>query len=284
MWNSISLLNNIVMKTKNTRWYPIANAQKEPSPWWYYGRAIYVSRFDYRKIFLAFLAVGMPLGLTGLLFHISLLWYAALALGALGLLLLLYSLFGLYRQYGHPAKKYFGRLLSKAGINGNIQLADIHIGTYRHTYQFANLLPEATIHSIDCWEDGFSSEQAISDVRALEPAPVHNDRIRPIKVKDFEIPLSNAVCDVVVFGFGTHEIPAGSERDKIFDEAKRILKPGGKLIMFEHGIDFQNFLIFGPVINHVTKHKEWVKLLRSMFSDVKEDRLYAVNMITAHKL
>lgn len=271
------------MKTKNNHWYPKADAGKEPSAWWYYGRSVYVSRHDYRKIFFFFLSIGLPLGVTGFLLEEPWFLYPAYGLACVGVLLLLYSLFGLYRQYGHPAKKYFRKLLDKAGVKGAVQLADIHIGTYRHTYQFANLLPEATIHSIDCWQDGFSSEEAISDVRSLEPVPLHNPRIKPYTIANFEIPLADESCDVVVFGFGTHEIPEGKERGKIFAEAVRILKPGGKMLLFEHGIDFHNYLIFGPVIYHVTKHKEWVALINKLLGNAKEDRLFAVNMITALK-
>lgn len=271
------------MKSQTSHWYPKADAGKEPSAWWYYGRAIYVSRHDYRKIFLFFISIGIPVGLTGLLLDVDLFWYSALALGAVGLLLLAYSLYGLYRQYGHPAQNYFRKLLAKADVKGKIELADIHIGTYRHTYQFANLLPEATIHSIDCWENDCPSEQAISDVRALEPAPAHEARIKAQKAQNYIINLADASFDVVVFGFGTHEIPEGEQRDRIFMEAKRILKPGGKILMFEHGIDFHNYLIFGPVIYHVTQQEQWVKLLNELFHDVKEDRMFAVNMLTAIK-
>lgn len=270
------------MKTQK-HFYPAADANKQPTSRWYFGRAVYVSRIDYRKIFLVFISVGIPAGLIGLFFEVSWLWYGALGLGALGVLLLLYSLWGLYRQYGAPAKNYFARMLGNAGVRGKITLADIHIGTYRHTYQFANLLPEAVIHSIDCWEEGFSSEQAISDVRALEPSPAHEPRIKPVKTKNYMIPLADESCDVVVFGFGTHEIPEGRERDTIFAEARRILKPDGKLIMFEHGIDFHNYLIFGPVIYHVTQHKAWVERLQKQYAKVSEDRMYAVNMLTAEK-
>lgn len=271
------------MKTQTSHWYPKADANKQPSAWWYFGRAIYVSRFDYRKIFFFFLYMGIPFGVAALLFDVQLYWIIAWSLAGIGMFLLLYSLFGLYRQYGHPAANYFRRLLEKAGVNGKVELADIHIGTYRHTYQFANLLPEATIHSIDCWENDCTSEQAISDVRALEPAPAHEARIRPHKAKNYTIDLADASCDVVVFGFGTHEIPEGEQRDRIFAEAKRILKPGGKILLFEHGIDFHNYLIFGPVIYHVTQHKQWIKLLNTLFSEVKEDRMFAVNMLTARK-
>jgi hypothetical protein len=36
-----------------TRWhaYPRTNPARRPTPWWYYGRALYVSRRDYFKIY-----------------------------------------------------------------------------------------------------------------------------------------------------------------------------------------------------------------------------------------
>ncbi|HEX8834506.1 MAG TPA: methyltransferase domain-containing protein [Abditibacteriaceae bacterium] len=271
------------MATQNKVWYPKADPNEQPSTWWYYGRALYVSRLDYRKIFFTFLAFGIPTALMGVLFHLPAFWYSALAMAGLGVLLLMYSLFGLYRQYGPPAQNYFARLLKQADVKGDATIADIHIGTYRHSYQIANLLPEATIYSVDCWEEADEPELAIADVRSLEPSPTHLPKLKSLKAHDFEIPLETASCDAIVFGFGTHEIPKGRERDKIFAEAMRILKPGGKALMFEHGIDFHNYLIFGPVIHHVTTHNEWMDTMKTLVHHVKEDRMYAVNMITGVK-
>jgi SAM-dependent methyltransferase len=86
------------------------------------------------------------------------------------------------------------------------------------------------------------------------------------------VPLANASCDAVCFGFGTHEIPTGGPREKLFSEAIRILKPGGKVLLFEHGWDAHNYVIFGPVIHHVTKREDWDKFLRERFDDVKYAR------------
>src|SRR5437867_12573669 len=74
--------------------YPRANPAEEPSPWWYFGRAVYVSRYDYRKIFLTFLAVGIPLGAIGVLLKLPVFLYAAFALTTLGLAMLACSLGG----------------------------------------------------------------------------------------------------------------------------------------------------------------------------------------------
>ena len=47
-----------------------------------------------------------------------------------------------------------------------------------------------------------------------------------------------------------------------------MLKPGGKVLMFEHGVDFHNVIIFGPVIGHVVPRYEWAEKFTTHFADV----------------
>src|SRR6185503_6839583 len=166
----ISLKGETEMDATMTRrhLYPRANPAEEPSPWWYFGRAVYVSRYDYKKIFFVFLAIGIPLGAVGVLLKLPVFLYAAFALAAVGIAMLIYSLIGLYRQYGHFSVQYFRRLLELAGARGPLTVADFHIGTYRHSYRLAEVLPDATIYSVDCWNvEGPPAEKAIRDVRDL---------------------------------------------------------------------------------------------------------------------
>ncbi len=266
--------------SENKLWFPLAQPGKRPTAWWYYGRAIFVSRHDYKKIFYRFLMVAIPLGLGGLLLDNRILWALAFITGGLGLAMLLFSLIGLYLQYGHAAKRYFSKLLAMEQLPAAPTIADIHIGTYRHSFMFHELLPDAAIYSIDCKrEPRFTEELAVREVQALETPPT-DSHITTIYTEDFRIPLEDNSCDVVVFGFGTHEIP-DQERETIFEDARRILKPGGKLLLFEHGIDTLNYFIFGPVIYHVTKAKDWKQLLNDKFANVKQDRLHAVNLFSA---
>ena len=258
---------------KAAHWYPASVAGKRPTPWWYWGRAVYVSRRDYWKITKYFLAVGIPLGAIGVLFHVPMAFQAAMVLAAMGLLLLAFSLFGLYGMYGHPALRYILRVVDLGGLRGEITVADLHIGTYRHAFLLSDALPEATVQTVDCWNvEGESPEEAVQDVRDLEVPPTSNPRIVPSKADHFTVPLPDASCDAVCFGFGTHEIPAGGAREKLFSEAERVLKPGGKVLLFEHGWDAHNYAIFGPVIHHVTKRQDWDKFLRDRFDHVKYAR------------
>ncbi len=254
------------------RWhfYPRADPRHEPTPWWYYGRALYVSRRDYFKIYCALMAfLGLPFVALALYFDIGFWQGVALGAGTVSLFYLGYSILGLYRMYGHPGRSYLRRLLREAGVSGPAVVADLHIGTYRHAYGLAELLPDATVLTVDCWGvTGDPAEAAIRDVRDLESPPLHHPRIHPTKAEDYRLPLADASCDAVAFGFGTHEIPAGAPRETLFAEAVRVLKPGGKALMFEHGNDFHNVIIFGPVIGHVTTREQWMAAFTARFADI----------------
>ena len=269
-------------KETRVHWFPGTVAEQRPSAWWYWGRAVYVSRRDYWRITKYFLAVGTPLGAAGVLFRLPMAFWAAVALAEIGLVLLAYSLVGLYRMYGHAGVRYIRRLVELGGIAGPVTVADLHIGTYRHAFLLSDVLPEAKIQTVDCWNEGESPEEAVQDVRDLEAPPKSIPQIEPSKADHFTVPLADASCDAVCFGFGTHEIPTGGPREKLFAEAIRILKPGGKVLLFEHGWDAHNYVIFGPVIHHVTKRRDWDKFLRERFDDLKYARsTQAVDLFAA---
>jgi SAM-dependent methyltransferase len=270
-------------KATRVHWFPGTVAEQRPSAWWYWGRAVYVSRRDYWRITKYFLAVGIPIGAVGVLFRLPLAFWAAVALAEIGLVLLAYSLLGLYRMYGHAGVRYIRRLVELGGLAGPVTVADLHIGTYRHAFLLSDVLPEAKIQTVDCWNvEGESPEEAVQDVRDLEAPPKSNPRIESSKADHFTVPLADASCDAVCFGFGTHEIPTGGPREKLFTEAIRILKPGGKVLLFEHGWDAHNYVIFGPVIHHVTKRQDWDKFLRERFDNLKYARsTQAVDLFAA---
>lgn len=254
------------------RWhaYPRSDSNRQPTPWWYYGRALYVSRRDYFKIYWALmLALGFPLVFLGLYFEWRLAKVAALGAGTVSLFYLGYSLLGMYRMYGHPSYGYVARLLRESDVGRAAVVADIHIGTFRHSYLLADLLPDALIHSIDCWgQPDDPHEIAIRDVRDLEQPPTSQPRILTARTEDYTLPLPDDSCDAVVFGFGTHEVPNDGTLDRLFAEARRILRPNGKALMFEHGVDFHNVIIFGPVIGHVVPRYEWAEKFKSNFAQV----------------
>lgn len=250
--------------------YPAAPLNEVPTPRWYFGRAVYVSRRDYAHIFRAFVLTGAIAGLATLPFGASTALSTVLCIAGLGLVLLTFSLVGLWRMYGTPSRRYLQQLLGLATLPEHPIIADVHIGTFRTTFALAELLPTAKITTIDAWP-GFSgahpAELAVADVRSLEPAPTHHPRISAVPTETAQLPLADASVDAVVLGFGTHEIPEAL-RATLFAELVRVLRPGGTALMFEHGQDLQNYFIFGPVIYHVTTRDQWAAIFRETFGAV----------------
>src|SRR5260370_30914539 len=128
-------------------------------------------------------------------------------------------------MYGHRGVRYINRLVELGGVKGKVTVADLHIGTYRHAFLLSDVLPEASIRTVDCWNvEGEPAEEAVQDVRDLELPPAGNPRIVAFTADHFPLPLPDASCDAACFGFGTHAIPTGGAREKLFSEATRMLK------------------------------------------------------------
>ncbi len=246
--------------------YPKSDPTRRPPPWWYVGWVIYANRATFYKGFLLFGGITLALFAGGLLLRESLLLWAALGTALLSALILANSVLGLTLVYGPPARRYVRELLHLGGVGSAERVADLHIGTYRISYILADLLPGAHIESVDIWDDErYQIERALVLLRQLELPPVTEPRVHSHRTADETVPLPDGSCDVVVLGLGLHEIPEGSSRERIMSEARRILKPGGVCLLFEHTVDFQSFLVFGPEIDHWVRREEWRRLLEETF-------------------
>jgi SAM-dependent methyltransferase len=265
-------------------WFPKAGGATRPSPGWYWGWALYVNRGGFRGAFVRLAPVGAALLVAAAMVpsH-GLRLGAALAFAVAGLVLL-HSIVGHALVYGRPAGRYFDRLLALGAVRAPARVADLHIGTWRHTYALLDRLPSAHVVSIDIWAAGAeATEGAVRELRELELAASPADRLKPVRAGDGHLPLADESMDVVVLGLGSHEIE-GAPQDHLLREARRVLKPDGTLLFFEHAKNWQSFLIFGPGIAHWTTREEWTRRLSVHFANVRSQRTpYAVDLFAAER-
>jgi len=94
------------------------------------------------------------------------------------------------------------------GLRGEITVADLHIGTYRHAFLLSDALPEATVQTVDCWNvEGESPEEAVQDVRDLEVPPTTNARIVASKADHFTVRCRMPLAMRFVLGSGRTRFP-----------------------------------------------------------------------------
>jgi SAM-dependent methyltransferase len=241
-----------------------------------------VNRRGFSSAFIRLAALGAVLLVGVALFANR--WFVPIAtVGfALAFVVLLHSIVGHALVYGRPSERYFDRLLALGGVKSPERVADLHIGTWRHSYALHDRLPSAHVVSIDIWAAGVeATEGAVRELRELELPPAPAPRLEPLRAGDGKLPLGDESVDVVVMGLGSHEVE-GEAQEQLFDEARRILRPGGTLLFFEHAKNWQSFLIFGPGIAHWTEREEWTRRLAKRFHNVRSERtLLAVDLFAA---
>lgn len=72
--------------------------------------------------------------------------------------------------------------------------------------------------------------------------------------------MPRAGVDAVFLIFAAHELRQTEDRERLFDECARVLRPGGRLVLLEHLRDSRNTAVLGPVAWHFLPRAEWFRL------------------------
>jgi SAM-dependent methyltransferase len=211
---------------------------------------------------LLFVLVGSRffIGWSGGLFYVVL---TALLYGIFAPLLVsayVYDLSGFYRLE-------WLREMKLADAEGKMAV-NIHAGFDETSFIMAEMMPKTAWQVFDFYDPKRHTEQAI--VRARKVSAVYpNTRA----ISSTEIPLEDASVDYLFFVFSLHEIRQHDEKVQCLKECRRILKPGGKIILVEHVRDFPNFLAFSIGFMHFFSHKTWKKaFLEAGFTSIYEKK------------
>jgi SAM-dependent methyltransferase len=146
--------------------------------------------------------------------------------------------------------------------------ASIHVGLDEAGPVLLELFPESEGTILDVFDASEMTEPSIHRARRLTP-PV----ITPIAADFRALPLEDASLDTVFLIFAAHEIRSPELRLRFFGELRRVLEPGGVVLLVEHLRDAANFAVFGPWFMHFHSRREWLRVAReSGFSVARETR------------
>lgn len=130
--------------------------------------------------------------------------------------------------------------------------ANLHAGLDESSAALAAMFPGSNGVVLDIYDPAEMTEPSIARARAeARPAPPAQ------RCRAGALPLPGGSVDAVFLLFCAHELRRRSSRGALFKEVRRVLTPGGSLVVVEHLRDAANFAAFGPGFLHFLSRRAW---------------------------
>lgn len=139
-----------------------------------------------------------------------------------------------------------------------LSIANFHAGLDETSARLFERFPSARLTTFDFHHPDAMTEPSIGRARSISRTGA-----APVRIHFGKIPLGDGAEDAAFVVFAAHELRKSSERLLFFQELRRVLRPGGDLVVVEHMRDSWNLLAFGPGAFHFLARSLWLRL----FSD-----------------
>ncbi len=124
----------------------------------------------------------------------------------------------------------WNRLLDGLGLHGDEKIVDLGCGRGALLVSAARRVPAGLAVGVDLWRADQSGNSPDATMRNAAAAGVA-DRVEVHTGNLLDLPLPDASFDVVVSNVAMHNLKARDDRDRAIDEAVRVLRPGGRLLI-----------------------------------------------------
>lgn len=187
--------------------------------------------FDAPYVPVMFLIIGLIMLVIGLLAF--LLWQALIW----GIICVLYSayLFLTSANYVYTTRRgkfqVWAELLARLNLRGDEQVLDMGCGRGAVLLMAAALLPQGKVTGVDIWKTSDQSGNASAATQKNAELEGVAARIELHTSDMRQLPFADGAFDLVLSSLAIHNISDRAGRFKALDEAVRVLKPGGKLII-----------------------------------------------------
>jgi ubiquinone/menaquinone biosynthesis C-methylase UbiE len=148
--------------------------------------------------------------------------------------------------YDWGSQHEYDRLAELGDVAKANVVIDLTCGKLRGSRGLLPHLQQGYYFLIDIYDSAKMTDPALRRAREMEPPLLTQRRIYRRAGQATSLPLPHQWADVIFCHFSLHEVETGADREVLFAEFARILKPGGRLLIAEHGRDWRNFLAFGP--------------------------------------
>lgn len=128
----------------------------------------------------------------------------------------------------------WARVLADLELRGDENLLDLGCGRGAVLLAAAELLPEGRAVGVDMWRPDQTGNSPEATRRNAELEGV-SSRVSLHTGNITALPFADGTFDVVVSSFVLHHVPTAAGRRAALDEALRVLRPGGRLVVADLG-------------------------------------------------
>ena len=129
---------------------------------------------------------------------------------------------------------------------------NLHAGLDESTPALREIFKHASGRVFDIFDAREMTEPSIGRARRLA-----RNIIAPEPADFRHLPVATGTIDVATLLPSAHELRSETARSALFAELRRVLGPGGRVIVAEHLRDWANFLAFGPGALHFHSRRTW---------------------------
>jgi len=122
-------------------------------------------------------------------------------------------------------------LLDDLHLRGNERILDLGCGRGAVLVSAARRLPEGRGFGVDIWSRSDQSGNSVGAIRKNAAAEGVAPRVVPVTGNMMALPFRSNSFDVVVSSVAIHNIRSRVGRETAVDEAVRVLRPGGRLLI-----------------------------------------------------